>query len=276
MIKVLIVEDELYTRKGLIETTPWEECSCTVVGEARDGAEGLRMIEELSPDLVITDVRMPRMSGIEMIKFYNSTLKGSMGNRDIAFIILSGHEDFHYAQKAISLGVKEYLLKPIDDNILIQSLQKMSTTLCQTKTSIGYQGTSLSLPVNLKADLYREISTHEYHPESITGKSLYLKKAIAYIERNYIEGISIKDVAQLLAITESYLSRIFKSETNHTFLEYLSWYRIKKACELMKEEDIRIYQIAELVGFEDSCYFSSVFKKYLGKTPTEVRNIILS
>ncbi len=264
MIKVLIVEDELYTRKGLIETTPWKECSCMVVGEAHDGIEGLEKIQELRPDLVITDVRMLRMSGIEMVQKYNDMLKPTMDNLDVVFIILSGYEDFHYAQRAISLGVKEYLLKPVDDDALVKVLKKVSAKIL-TVRSVGCHDNKTI-----------QDQLHEYDPVYTTSKSLYVKKAVDYIIRNYIDDITIGEVAKLLSITESYLSRIFKRETTYTFLEYLSRYRIKKACELMREEDMKIYQIAELVGFEDSRYFSAVFKKYLGKTPTEVRANILS
>src|SRR5690554_1419626 len=103
MKKIVIVEDEILVKKGLVLTTDWEKLGCRVVGEAENGLQGIEVIEKLKPDIVLTDVRMPGMNGIEMIE----RLKGKV---EAEYIILSAYSEFSYAKKAISLGVREYLV----------------------------------------------------------------------------------------------------------------------------------------------------------------------
>lgn len=107
MLKVLLVEDENLIRRGLQYKMDWTEVNCVVVGEAATGQEGLTQIKALRPDIVITDIRMPDMDGLEM-------LREGRGVCPFHAIIISGYGEFDYAQQAIRLGVAEYLLKPVD------------------------------------------------------------------------------------------------------------------------------------------------------------------
>ena len=117
MYKVLIVEDEEMIRKGLHYTYDWLAKDCIVVGEAKNGKEGLEKIEELKPDIVLVDINMPLMNGIKM-------LEKSMGEYLYSAIIISGYDEFDYAKSAIKLGVSEYLLKPIDENQLFEAIDR--------------------------------------------------------------------------------------------------------------------------------------------------------
>jgi YesN/AraC family two-component response regulator len=117
MIKVVVVDDEVLLRKGLISTTPWSSLDCEVVGEASDADEGEEVIKNLQPDIVIMDIKMPGRTGLELIK----SLKSEAG---CEFIILSGYGEFSYAQKAIDLGVNSYLLKPVGDEELLEAIRK--------------------------------------------------------------------------------------------------------------------------------------------------------
>ena len=115
MLKVLLVEDENLIRRGLAFQMNWTDVGCVLVGEAASGEEGLEQIEALHPDIVITDIRMQDMDGLDMIR---------RGQEICSFrsIILSGYSEFDYAQKAIRLGVLEYLLKPVDEARLAAAL----------------------------------------------------------------------------------------------------------------------------------------------------------
>ena len=118
MISIVIVEDESYIRKGMVMTTPWEQFGCKVIGEAGDGQEGYELIKKLTPDIIITDVNMPVMDGIEMLRKLEHVSNAEC-------IIISGYSDFSYAQQAIKLGVRDYLLKPIDDDDFYRILNKV-------------------------------------------------------------------------------------------------------------------------------------------------------
>ncbi|OMF94771.1 response regulator [Paenibacillus sp. FSL R7-0337] len=121
MFKVLLVDDEVYVRKGLLEIIPWEALEFSVVGEANNGAEALEMIEQLEPDLVITDIRMPTLDGLDLIRSVYT-----QAGLPMIFIIISGFNDFNYAQQAMRYGVRDYILKPIDEEEMTAALRKLS------------------------------------------------------------------------------------------------------------------------------------------------------
>jgi two-component system response regulator YesN len=260
MIKVLVVEDEYLVRKGLVLTTPWENYGLEVIGEAENGKEGLLLATELRPDLVITDIRMPKMDGLELIE----RLEGVI---DAEYLIISGYNEFEYAKQAMRLGVRDYLLKPIDDEELYQILERLSG-LIQSKKKLQKVQDSLPLIQDSKLQLFNEyLSDNEWKV-----KENYIREAIKYLKLHYREDLNIRKVADSLKISESYLSRLFKMETGYTFVEYLTNYRIKKAIELLKEKSEKVYEIAEMVGYSDSRYFSALFRKYVGVTPSEFKD----
>lgn len=120
MHTVLIVDDEPIVREGLAYIIDWEAAGFEIVASASDGLEGIEMIKHYQPDVVLTDVQMPEMDGIEMVRYAcNNGLRRE-------FIILSGHSDFTYAKEAISLGVAHYLLKPVDEEELLEALERIS------------------------------------------------------------------------------------------------------------------------------------------------------
>ena len=111
-MKVLVVEDEEMIRKGIVLTVDWESLQCTVVGEAANGLEGLQKARELKPDLIITDIKMPQLDGIQMLTRLREE------GFDTSVIILTAYDDFAYAQSALRQGAADYLLKPFHDGEL--------------------------------------------------------------------------------------------------------------------------------------------------------------
>lgn len=131
MLTVLLVDDEMYVRKGLYELISWIELDMEIIGEAENGVEALNLIERLQPDVIITDIRMPILDGLELIRAVEK-----MPHLEPVFIIISGYHDFKYAQQAIRYGVHDYILKPIDDEELTATLQKSAKLIC-TKENIS-------------------------------------------------------------------------------------------------------------------------------------------
>ena len=122
-MKVFLVDDEIVVREGIRESFPWDESPYTLVGEAPDGEMAIPMIRDTNPDIVITDIKMPFMDGIELCRLLRSQLPW------IGIIVLSGYDKFEYARQCIQLGVREYLLKPINAEDLRQALDKVSGLL---------------------------------------------------------------------------------------------------------------------------------------------------
>jgi len=246
--KVLIVEDELMVRKGIILTVDWKSMGCMVVAEASDGLEGIEAIKRYKPDIVITDVQMPKMDGIEMIE----SVKESS---DARFIILSAYSEFDYARSALRLGVCDYLLKPFRDAELIAAVKKAKND-CSSDAAAPIE----------------EEFFNKYNLKKGT-KSKYIEQAQDYVAEHFKEDITIGEVADYLGLSEGYLSRLFKKHTDYTFVDYLTYYRINMAIKLLKDCRLKVYEVAEQVGYTDATYFSTLFKKLVGVTPSEFQDI---
>ncbi|MCI3922911.1 response regulator [Paenibacillus sp. TRM 82003] len=126
MHKVLIVDDEVFVRRGLINLMEWSSLQFEICGEAENGMQALHLIKELSPDLVIVDIRMPVLDGLELIRQVHEAEEHAP-----LFIILSGFPDFSYAQQAFRYNVSDYILKPVDEQELTAALRRMAVTLNQ-------------------------------------------------------------------------------------------------------------------------------------------------
>ena len=185
MLKVLIVDDEDLVRRGIVLGVDWAARGCVVVGEAANGEEGIAAVERYSPNLIITDVRMPRMDGIEMMKQLRQ--KGCKAH----VIILTAYSDFSYARSALQLGADDYLLKPFRDQELIAAIDKVRQKEREL-TALTPQDT---LPL-VKGD-----------------KSKYVLQALEYIAGHYSDqDISITMIASHLGVSEGHLSHVFKKE----------------------------------------------------------------
>lgn len=243
MLKVLVVDDEAVVRRGIVLGLDWAARDCVLVAEAANGEEGLAAAERCSPNLIITDVRMPRMDGIEMLARLRE-----QGNK-ARVILLTAYSDFTYAQKALKLGADDYLLKPFRNEDLIAAIDKVR----QKEQALTSPAPSLPLA---KGD-----------------KSKYVLEALQYIAGHYAdEDISITAIAQELNVSEGHLSHVFKKETGSTVINYLTQYRIHRSLELLKDCRRKVYEVAAEVGYRDVTYFGSTFKKLVGMSPSEYQD----
>lgn len=251
MLKVLVVEDEEMIRKGIVLAVDWAALDCVVVGEASNGAQALEAVERYDPSLIITDLKMPVMDGLEMLRQLRER-----GNNAFV-IILTAYDSFSYAQTALRLGAVDFLLKPFHDGELEQAV----TRLKQRMDRAGQGGEKGPAPLTL--------------PELKKGdKSKYVLEAMAYIGEHYHEpNIGVAAIAQHLGISEGHLSHTFKKETDYTLLNYLTRYRIHRAMELLRDCRLKVYEVAEQVGYRDIAYFSATFKKLVGMSPSEYQDV---
>jgi len=237
MRKVVVVEDEDLVRRGIVLAVDWQSVDCAVVGEAANGEEGLRLIRERKPDLIVTDIKMPRMDGIEMLRQLRRE-----GN-NAAVILLTAYSDFSYAQAAVKLGAVDYLLKPFHDGELEEAVARLSP------------GSAGTVP----------------EPAPVAGgKSKYVMETLRYVSEHYAEpDMGLSQVAGSLGISEGHLSHVFKKETGRTLGSYITDYRIHRAMELLKDCRSKVYEVAEQVGYRDITYFSATFKRAVGVSPSE-------
>ncbi len=262
MMRVVILEDEQAFLNELVFSEPWETWNCMVVGSAQDGLGALGLIQEKKPDLVLTDIRLPGKSGLQIIEEISQLSLEIQPE----WIIISGYDEFEYARTALRLGVRNYLLKPLDDDELAATIQKIRS---DWETRREREHLEAALRENHQSTL---MLFQEYHLNQDQESHLrYVSQAVTHIHDCYQRDLTVEDAAQKLRISSGYLSRIFKQETGYSFTEYLMYYRIKRAVELLKDPDLRIYEVADLVGYADQRYFSQIFKRLVGMTPREFK-----
>ena len=412
MTKVFLVDDEIVIREGIRSSFPWDESDYTLVGEAPDGEIALPMIRDTNPDILITDIRMPFMDGMELCRIVRSQMPW------IGVIILSGYDEFEYARQGIQLGVKEYLLKPITSEDLRQALDRVSAELTEERRSrerseslrrriesgsiflrekllsslysedageadaektlreLGNMGIRLQAshyavidaafsPVKTGYDVLTDLAESSggvvFASPCRTGARLLIlgdseadaeERAYAFasssardLERSGCEKIRIsigeivcapadilksfrtarhirhtladqgdtetvivgvreigelpsekktlsvvheakfylsqhftdpnlmlQDVAQAVSMSNSRFSTVFAQQSGKTFTEYLTSLRLNRAKELLRTTEMRSAQIAFEVGYNDAHYFSYLFKKSVGMTPSEYRH----
>ena len=408
-MKVFLVDDEIVVREGIRESFPWDDTSYVLVGEAPDGEMALPMIRDTNPDIVITDIKMPFMDGIELCRIMKTQMPW------IGIIVLSGYDEFEYARQCIQLGVREYMLKPINSDALKEALDKVSEqlkaerntfihaaslrarmesggklvkeklvgslfnneanekdapdVLTQLSTmgcpvpaafytvidaafapveegqavadalsessgvalpSPGRVGTRFLIPgesaedveeqayafattlareleragsseirvgigeiVGKPEEIFQSFKTarHIRHllVERTDEKAIILgtremgeptdekapavvNEAKLYMSLHFSEpGLMLQDVAKAVSMSSSRFSTVFSQQNGQTFTEYLVTLRLKKAKELLRATNERSSQIAREVGYNDAHYFSYIFKKNTGMTPSDYR-----
>ena len=246
MIKVLIIDDEPLERQGIVRMTPWTDFEAEVVGDTGSGMEGILLARRLRPDVLIVDIKMPGISGLEVIE----QLRGEI---DAEYIILSGYGEFEFAQQAIALGVCAYLLKPLDDEELAAAMKEGAERICRRRARAEEDGQpTIRIP----------------QEEPVRG---YLLHAVRYMETHLEQSITVREVAEALGISVSYLHKLF-ARCGTSFSAYLTECRLHRAGKMLRESDEKIYVIAAACGYQDTRYFSKIFQKHTGLKPTEYRS----
>lgn len=341
MFRVQIVDDEPIVRMGLLKLIPWEECGFQVACEAQNGIEALEQLENQKVDLIITDIEMPLMNGIDFIKKVNER------KRKPATVILTAYAEFEYAKTAIEYGVVGYILKPIIESQICETLRQVKRNL--TIEVEQYYNSDLDnklIDVVLLTDrnylflldkiIEEEIEYGEIHVnrtcfrffyileniikhikkrypnlEKLENLNLYLnirkeqylskeelvlkfreeviriftileryfliykdnivRQACNYVIEHIDEKIGLASISDALGISKNYFCSLFKQETGDNFLNYVTQMKMQRAKYLLKEKNMRIYEVSNYLGYLDTTYFTKLFKKYVGMTPHEYK-----
>lgn len=352
MYKVVILDDEPWSRTVVKSLGEWDRLKLQVVGEAEDGEEGIRLITELQPQIVITDMRMPGLQGVELLQ------ELTLHFPSLKVLIMSGYNDFVYLKQAIRSRAVEYLLKPINPEELNEALARCAAGL-EEEEHLAAQQIGLPLTANpvlwneylefrqrihnmlqemnkplildalaklhawfkqrqqadsgptawfvpMGHDLlsmlevfatahgleWKEAGARHWagipemfedvaqlytanleavdHSRRNKGK-LDIEEVKAYIERNYMDPISLETIAQHFFVVKEHLSRTFKSLVGENITDYLVRIRMEKARELIAVQNVSIKTAAAMAGYTDVAYFYRVFKKHFGIPPGELK-----
>lgn len=255
MKTILIVDDEPRTRLGIQKTLAAWSAGKHRIEAAASGVEALEWLRDNPVHIIITDVRMPEIGGLQMLE-----MLAERGHLPVV-IVISGYAEFEYAKKALQLGVFEYLVKPLDKTALIDAVRR-ALELDSGRERLETME-KLVDPKLLEAG----------RDEARYGVSI--KEAIAYIDAHLHEAIGMKQVADLLHLNASYFSVLFKEQTGVTFSDYLTRRRLQRAKELLVATRMPIWEIAEKVGYQTAKYFIKVFKDNEGASPNQYRQRVL-
>lgn len=249
MYHAIVIDDEKWVVKSLIATIR-DQNYFEITNEFYDGLSGLEYIRAHQPDLAFVDVRLPGMGGLEILQATHAEKLRTL------FIMISGHAEFAYAQKAMFHNAIGYCLKPFSASELMDAMQKAYQILERQK--------------NVE-ELPDDSDKQAFCPNHLTCNHKSIQQIIDYTEQHYREDISIQDLADHCSINANYASQLFRQETNITFINYLTSLRIDHAAWLLLHTDMPVFQIATEVGYRDYFYFAKVFKRVISCTPTDYR-----
>ncbi len=234
-MNLLIADDENLELKVLEKTVKKHFVDELEIFASSNGREASQICDEVKPDIALLDIEMPGMNGIELAKYIKEKYA------DCIIIFITAYDRFDYAIEAIHIKAFDYLLKPWKEerlceliNTAIENVRSMQKT-----DSI----------VHSQKDVIKD-----------------------YIDRNYKKDISAKDVAGILGYSDVYFSKVFKQLFDDNFINYLTKIRIDRAKLLLKDVSFNIKEVGKSVGYADSNYFTKVFKRSVGMSPSEYRS----
>ena len=260
-MKVLMVEDEELTREGIRMSIPWESLGITEVHMAEDGEEGLRKALEIEPDIIMADVRMPRMDGITMAFEIRKILK------NCRFIFVSGYCDKEYLKSAIQLSAVNYIEKPIEPSEIVDALKK---SILQVEEDRRRHAMEEEYRAHFKGVL-EEIPEEDLVPASWQSSMHMADKIERYVQEHFSDmNLSLTQLADQFELSKQYMCWLFKKEKNETINQCIIRTRLKWAKEYMRRNPfVKIKNVAEKAGFADSSYFIKIYKKYEQMTPAD-------
>jgi two-component system response regulator YesN len=243
-MKLLILDDDIQIREGLERGIDWKSAGFEEVRSAGDGVMGLRVAREMAPDIVLSDVRMPGMDGLEFLHAVKDIFPR------IKVVLISGYDDFEYLQKAVRYHADAYELKPVRIRRLLSLIGELKAGMGQEEDAPRTRVPGTQVP-----------GTY----------SLRIRRAIDYVNSHIAADLSVRNLGVFLGISPNYFSALFKQETGTSFSGFVNRVRLDNAARLLEHTDGRISEIAANTGFRDVVYFSQVFRKTYGCCPSRYR-----
>lgn len=278
---VIIVDDEESIRHGMVHYVDWKAMGFIVEQAFEDGRDALEYLGNHSVDVVLTDIKMADISGLKLSEYLYKN------HPETAIIIMSGYRDFEYAKQAITYNARDYLLKPVEIDQLKRTFSTLHAEITERKSlsnlkqllpmydELLFKSLVEKKPESdheleiLITDLIKSGDTIEQETTKDDYIQAIIQKACSYIDNNLSRDISLEDVANHVHLSSVYFSRFFKEHNGKNFIIYLTEVRMQRAKELLDSREHRIQDISIMVGYQSSKYFTRVFKKRYGVTPTE-------
>lgn len=255
MYKVLVVDDDHLVRKGFIGMMPWKKYGFEVAGEAGSGKKALELLTRERMDVLITDLAMPLMSGIELFREVKKLYP------HMHTVVLTFHQDFELIQESLRLGAIDYITKTELEH------EQMDEVLARIRTRIDEKSPRNAPGAGLPSNI---------PPESAAGADsdellISVRKALDFMNSKFDHELTLSLVAKEANMSRSYFARCIKEFTGKTFQEHLREIRISYARTMLEQTRKPIYWIAAKSGYPNEKYFCKVFKAVTGMLPSEYR-----
>lgn len=251
MYRLIIADDDRIEREGIRFLIDRSDLRVDI-REAKHGRMALEMLQQEPCDLLITDIRMPFMDGLELVKMAREILP------DLMVIILSGVGEFEYARTAIQLRVMHYLLKPIEEE---EFKEVLSAAFAELAARNQPQEPPFPAAAKSVVGVGQESESH--------GRAI--DEVLRIISTEFGQDLGLEYLASRVHLTPSYVSHMFKKATGVSVVKYINRFRMEKAREFLDQSNYKIVDVYRMVGFSDPSYFGMTFKNYYGQTPSQYR-----
>jgi len=263
--KIILADDEHWIRSLMRSIVNWKKLGTEIVAETGDGATALALCRLKRPHILVSDVRMPGLNGLELIEKVRREMP------EIQCIIISGYDEFEFARRALRLGALDYLLKPLESR-QVEAVVRRAIGRLQGIQVEKKERRDLEAKVNkLQASLSGKGEARIPIVKPPAHADRRILRALIYLDDNLPRCPTLNEVAERCYLSPSYFSQKFKESMGLGFGEYLAKLRLRRAEQLMANPDLKCREIAELLGFSSQSYFSRFFKKARGCTPEEYR-----
>ena len=250
MYRVLLVEDDSAMRFIYSKMKVWTECGFQIAAEATNGKNALEILGQESFDLIFTDIRMPFIDGIELLR------KVKELGIDSSVVFASSYDEFEYARQGLILGAFDYILKPVKEEQLRNVLNRVKGHLQET--------VSQDMLEPAVCDVFREIGVE---PDS----EKFVHRAAVYFSEHYGTLFTMEDMAADFELNKDYCGKQFKQKMGVTFSYFSSVLKISYAKELLRTGNYKTYEISDMLGYSSTDYFTKIFKEITGETPSGYR-----
>ena len=244
MYRLILVEDDYQIRMGLSNFFPWNSIGFQLLKSFENGSRALDYLRVHKVDVVLTDIKMPVMNGLELAKELKDL------SPDTLVIFLSAYRSFDYACEALDYGVRNYIVKSAKYDDLIEIFTSLKEELDNKTARVQPAAPSPAL-----------------QPDN-----QIIRQVMEAIDSN-VAHASLQYLADLVQINPVYLSRLFKEKTGMNFSDYILKKKMEMAATLLKSTNSTIYEISEMTGYSNDKNFSRAFKKYYGVSPTIYKHI---
>jgi len=252
MMSLLIVDDEPLIRKGILERIDMAAMGIEAIWEAADGLNALKLAKDHQPDMMLADINMPGMDGLQLAKAVKEESPGTH------IAIITGYDYFEYAVTALKTGVDDFVLKPVSRKDIHEILTKLIASVKADRQRKEAFSTAFQLT--------RDESAQNRNNEYAVAISRVLDRELSN------PAFSLVQLAQEVALSQTYLSTLFRQIFGIPFQDWMIRARIDRAKILLLSTNLKVYEVAAKVGFDDPNYFSTAFKKQVKQTPNQYRD----